>query len=83
MNVQYTALSPHGWQEAFHLSIVQIPYCGWDGITQDRPRTRCQRIVRLKRAALIPVFTDSVKRFLTMHFSSTKDSLWEESSTVH
>ena len=58
-----------GPQNPIHLTIVQEPHSGRDGITQNRPRPWCQRVVRLKRATFIFVIMDSVSYFPTTPFS--------------
>ena len=69
VNVKHTSLIRPGPKHPFHLSIELEPHRGCNGIAQNRPRPRRQRIVRLKGATFVSETADDVNRSLTVSFS--------------
>ena len=69
VNVKHSSPIRPGLKHPFHLSIELVPHRGCNGIAQNRPRPRRQRIVRLKRATFISETADGVNRSLTVSFS--------------
>ena len=75
VNVKCSIPIRQSLKHPFHLSIELVPHRGCNGIAQNRPRPRRQRIVRLKGATFVSETADDVNRSLTVSFSPLSNIL--------